>query len=239
MIAEHLQPGGLTQAAADARYLQLTGGTLSGALTITGFGVNTVGLTINAPAGFNARYIDLKTNSSGSSDFFVDQNGQVLASAAFQVNSAWFMGNGGTGIVGMRDFNQTMQVNWGITASKVFSITSAPSAFQAFNVFDPTNFELFAVDWISSANVCTVGPKAGGTGTLRGMILGALASNPIGFFGTTPVVQPTTTGTTTGFTQGTGTIVMSSSTFTGGIGTSAYTQGDTINALKKLGLMAM
>lgn len=102
------------------------------------------------------------------------------------------------------------------------------------------NFERLVMDWQATPNVLTLSTTVGGVGTiLRGMLIGALASNPLAFFGNTPVIQPSTTGTMAGFTQGTGSIVMVGSTFTGGIGTSAYTQGDMVNALKKLGLMAM
>jgi len=63
---------------------------------------------------------------------------------------------------------------------------------------------------------------------------GALA----GFYGVTPVAQPSTTGTTTGFTAGVGTAVLSDSTFTGNTGSAAYTIGDIVKALKNLGLLA-
>ena len=59
-----------------------------------------------------------------------------------------------------------------------------------------------------------------------------------GFFGATPVAQPSTTGTTTGFTSGSGTAVLDDSTFTGDTGSTAYTIGDVVKALKDLGLLA-
>lgn len=75
-------------------------------------------------------------------------------------------------------------------------------------------------------------------GTTTGTKFGTTSTGKIGFFGATPVVQPATTGTTTGFTAATGTAVLSGSTFTGNTGSTAYTIGDVVNALKKLGLIA-
>lgn len=58
------------------------------------------------------------------------------------------------------------------------------------------------------------------------------------FWNATPIIQPATTGTTTGFTANAGTPVLHNSTFTGGTGTKAYTIGDIVLALKSSGLMA-
>lgn len=60
----------------------------------------------------------------------------------------------------------------------------------------------------------------------------------LAFFGATPVIQQATTGTTTGFTAGSGTAVNDDSTFTGNSGTAAYTIGDIVLALKNYGLLA-
>jgi hypothetical protein len=69
-------------------------------------------------------------------------------------------------------------------------------------------------------------------------VTATLTGSTAGFFGATPVVQPDTTGTTTGFTAGSGTAVLDDSTFTGNTGTAAYTIGDIVKALKDLGLLA-
>lgn len=61
----------------------------------------------------------------------------------------------------------------------------------------------------------------------------------VGLYGVDPVVQWTTTGTSTGFTAGGGTTATHLSTFTGNNGTKAYTVGDIVAALKAIGIMAI
>jgi hypothetical protein len=73
----------------------------------------------------------------------------------------------------------------------------------------------------------------GGTGH----ILGGSAEQ-LGFFGQTPVVQPSTTGETVGFVAGAVTAVNDQSTFTGNVGTKAYRISDIVKHLKNLGLIA-
>lgn len=75
------------------------------------------------------------------------------------------------------------------------------------------------------------------TDTTTGTKFGTASAQKIGFYNATPVIQRTTTGTTTGFTAGVGTAVLSDSTFTGNSGTKAYTIGDIVLALKQLGLL--
>jgi len=67
----------------------------------------------------------------------------------------------------------------------------------------------------------------------------SLKAQAVGFYGATPVTtQPTAHAVTTGFAAGSGTAVLSGSTFTGNTGTTAYTLGDIVAALKSLGLIA-
>jgi hypothetical protein len=75
-------------------------------------------------------------------------------------------------------------------------------------------------------------------GTTNGTKFGLGTNQKLAFWNSTPIVQPNTTGTTTGFSAGSGTTVASASTFTGNVGATAYTIGDVVNALKNLGLMA-
>lgn len=71
-----------------------------------------------------------------------------------------------------------------------------------------------------------------------GAIVGNATENPVGFYGNEGIAQYSTTGTTTGFTAGGGTTATSASTFTGDVGTKAYTVGDIVRALKQLGVIA-
>lgn len=74
--------------------------------------------------------------------------------------------------------------------------------------------------------------------TTTGTKIGTATSQKFGFYNATPVVQQNTTGTTTGFTAGAGSAVDSAATFTGNVGSTAYTIGDVVRALKNLGLLA-
>ncbi len=53
-----------------------------------------------------------------------------------------------------------------------------------------------------------------------------------------PGAQPSTTGTVTGFTAGSSTATKVDSTYTGNTGSTAYTVGDIVLALKQQGLLA-
>ena len=75
-------------------------------------------------------------------------------------------------------------------------------------------------------------------GTSTGTKIGTAATQKIGFFNATPVVQQNTTGTTTGTSGGSGTALHTNATITGGVGSTAYTVGDIVKALKTLGLLA-
>jgi len=75
-----------------------------------------------------------------------------------------------------------------------------------------------------------------GTGT--GTKIGTAATQKIGFFNATPVVQQNGTNEGTGFTAGSGTTTRDDSTFTGNVGSTAYRINDIVKALKNLGILA-
>lgn len=75
---------------------------------------------------------------------------------------------------------------------------------------------------------------ATGTGTK----IATGSTQKLGFFNATPIVQPSSTGETTGFTAGSGTAVRDDSIFTGNTGSTAYRISDIIRHLKLLGLLA-
>lgn len=76
-------------------------------------------------------------------------------------------------------------------------------------------------------------------GNPDGLQLGAVASQPVGFFGATPVVQPASPAANVHtVAAGSVTSVFVNTTFDGSIGSTAYTVGDLVIALKNLGLIA-
>jgi hypothetical protein len=75
---------------------------------------------------------------------------------------------------------------------------------------------------------------ATGTGTK----IGTATGQKLAFYNSTPVVQHSTTGETTGVSGGSGTNIHANATFTGNVGSAAYTISDVVKALKNLGLLA-
>lgn len=75
-------------------------------------------------------------------------------------------------------------------------------------------------------------------GTTTGTKWGTATSQKQAFYNATPIVQPSGTGETVGFTAGAGTNVTDQSTFTGNVGATAYRISDVVKALKNLGLLA-
>lgn len=75
-------------------------------------------------------------------------------------------------------------------------------------------------------------------GTTTGTKIGTSTSQKLSLWNATPIVQPSSTGQTSGFTAGAGTPVVDASTFTGGVGSTAYTIGDIVRHLKNFGLIA-
>lgn len=75
-------------------------------------------------------------------------------------------------------------------------------------------------------------------GTTTGTKIGTATTQKLAFFNSTPIVQPSSTGVTAGFTAGAGAAVLDDSTFTGNVGSKAYTLGDIVAHLKNLGLIA-
>ncbi len=94
----------------------------------------------------------------------------------------------------------------------------------------------------------TNGPNQLSDGNTEGTILGwgttlpGGAHDKIGFFGGyngAAVTQPGATGSTVTSAAGSTTAVYVNTTFTGGIGTTAYTIGDVVQVLKELGLIVV
>jgi hypothetical protein len=70
-----------------------------------------------------------------------------------------------------------------------------------------------------------------------GYMTGQSALAPIGFYGQTPAVQPTAATNVHAVAAGSTTTVFVNTTFDGSIGSTAYTLGDLVAALKTLGLI--
>lgn len=84
-----------------------------------------------------------------------------------------------------------------------------------------------------SSNVVSLRDSA--DGFAHGQVLGAACK--LGFYGTAPIVQSTPATLVATSAAGSTTSVFVNTTFTGGIGSTAYTCADIVAALKGLGLL--
>lgn len=71
-----------------------------------------------------------------------------------------------------------------------------------------------------------------------GTKIGTATTQKLAFYNSTPVVQPAASADVTGFVAGSGTASKSDSVWAGSSGSSAYTVGGIVTALKALGLLA-
>jgi len=123
------------------------------------------------------------------------------------------------------------------SGDNIFDITPNVFAFYNLQLNDPTRITDFTVGGVIrnitlSADTGALSLQANGTNRIQTDLTG------IGFFAATPVARPTAAGSTAGFTANAGVPVVDASTFTGGVGATAYTVDDIVAALKNLGLIA-
>jgi hypothetical protein len=111
---------------------------------------------------------------------------------------------------------------------------------NAANSADVSLLRVGANDTLTFDTNISIADGAGiflGTGT--GTVIGAATSHKLAFFGATPVVQQSTIGTATGYAAGaTAATFHSDDTYTGNVGSTAYTINGVVAALKRLGLVA-
>jgi hypothetical protein len=116
--------------------------------------------------------------------------------------------------------------------ANALDITESTNSYLKFTTTDSGEKVVFGKDLdISGDHDLIIGT---GTGTK----IGTAATQKIGFFNATPVVQQNGTNEGTGFTAGSGTTTRDDSTFTGNVGSTAYRINDIVKALKNLGILA-
>lgn len=137
---------------------------------------------------------------------------------------------------------------WIVTGAPKFSI-SASIVYAPAIAFDYANGDCGFARSAANKVVVTDGASGAGSlvfrdagnielGTTTGTKIGTATTQKLGLWNATPVVQPSSTGQTAGFTAGAGSAVDSAATFTGGTGSTAYTIGDVVKHLKAIGALA-
>jgi hypothetical protein len=170
-----------------------------------------------AVSGALAHAIIIKTQNGSSAE----QGNLFLESAGWNTGHIQF--NTGTGASHLFLGNDTTLA----PTQAGFAIrTGAPTAPSDFDAIFTTSRLSFKSGYVVRGALPT------------GLKLGNSSTDKLGFWGVTPVAQHNSTGETAGFTAGAGTTVTHTSTFTGNVGSTAYTISDIVKALKNCGIMA-
>jgi hypothetical protein len=108
---------------------------------------------------------------------------------------------------------------------------ATPTLVEVYNTYTSnTSYERLGISWAS--NVCTIDTEKGSAGgTLRGFRIGGASTSLIGFWGATPISQPTTAVASATRVGGGGTALTDTDTFDG------YTISQFVRAMRLAGLI--
>lgn len=207
-------------------------GTLS-----TGWNTSGTGLGVNAPSGFAGSLADFQV--AGLTQASIGATGNLLIGLQNQFGEAKIQDAKGDYL---SLFFGTFNFYDGADGAYLASIKNGGLNFwfNSAQLMWSSTYSGSPDTGIARNGAGIVEINNGTAGTFADLKLRNLAASgtTLGLYGATPVVQPATIGTATGFTQSTGTIVMDASTFTGGTGTKAYRVSDIVLALKQIGILA-
>lgn len=183
----------LGQATGDETALTLNYTTNKAAGNDTGLLINQIDTLSNG----TSKLLDLQVG--GASKFSVANNGHVVAKSANfgDVFAPGFLGtqanifSGGTlGWTDAGTANTSSELKLGRDANNILGQRNGVNA-QTFNIYNTadtslTNYERAHIGW--DTNTFVISTEAAGTGTLRGLSLGA-TGNSVSLYGVTPVAQ--------------------------------------------------
>ena len=176
----------------------------------------------------------------------LDDRDDLLSEALYNLENRAVALTGAVTGTGVVDSNGDLSVATTLAGSS-FTTLSASSdlnvdgntTFAGNLAFDGTSDQTITGPATASLSLMTGASdqavKIGVTG--YGTMIEVNSSN-MAFFTASPVGQPSSSGETSGTTAGAGTALTHEATFTGGVGTTAYTISDIVKHLKNLGLLA-
>jgi len=191
----------------------------SSGLTVTGATQTTSQPALNITQGWNANLaftairLNVTKTLTNNSALLIDL--QVGAASKFSVNEfgnmtvaseiaagTWFYSTSNGATVGASNYLGFGAANANGTADTIFRRdaadtmaqrrTTTAQKFRVYNTFTTvdTAGEWFDIDWRTTANTCILSTRKGSsTGTLRGLIVAADGTVPLGFYGATPITR--------------------------------------------------
>ena len=179
------------------------------------------------------------TSSNGFNIFDGGSSGWIASGGITSFNLSYFFGSFTSSVVSVSSAGD-LSLNTGVGALTFSTNNTNGAAITRTNLgLGATNAVTFSALTLSSDLTLGSGDNIV-LSTTTGTKIGTATNQLLGFYNQTPITQPSSTGVTTnGFIGGGGgATVHPQSTFTGGIGTNAYTISDIVAHLKSLGLIA-
>jgi hypothetical protein len=171
-------------------------------------------------------------NTSGHLVAFTDNTYDIGASGANRPRTGYFGTAVNTPLVSVTSSDLTLRT---VTSG---SIVLAPNSNARITVATSGVISISGDLSFDSGRILTLPSGTIDTDTTTGLKIGTATTQKIGLWNATPIVQPSSTGETTGWTSGGGSAATSTDTYTGNSGTKAYTVNDIVKHLKAAGILA-
>lgn len=238
--------------ASDNNFYFLYGATTVGSVTSTGWGFGVTAFDNSATVHIRAAAEQLRIDNNGTSFTKITQNNANVLGFVPAVNNAaaftFYKADGTTSVcimdttngrfginvqptVALHALSTSEQMRIAYDASNYWKATTSSTGITTFDAVGSGSSFVFS-DAVTIDGLLTLSAQNIATDTTTGMKIGTGTTQKIGFWGATPIIQPTTGVAAATLVGGGGTTLTDTDTFNG------YTIKQVVKALQNIGLLA-